>query len=66
MYLGIILACMSIEDASSCVPLPNVTRFYETQDECYEEANAHALNITQQANLSTAVFCYQVHFFQDV
>ena len=65
MYLGIILACMSVEDASSCVPFPNLHRFYETAEECYEDANAHALNLTQQANLRTAVFCYEVQFFQD-
>lgn len=66
MFLGIILACMSLEDATSCVPIPNTGRFYETIEECYADADQQALMMTERMNVNTAVFCYETNYFEEV
>ena len=65
MFLGIILACMSLEDATSCIPIPNVVRFYETLEDCYTDAEQQDLMITERMNLNTAVFCYETDYFEE-
>ena len=66
MFLGIILACMSLEDATTCIPIPNVVRFYESQDQCMTEAESFAFEIANELNLHTAAFCYEVQYFEEV
>jgi hypothetical protein len=66
MYLGIILACMSVDNAATCVPVPNTGRLYGSIEECYTDAEQQAMILTQQSNLNTAVFCYETNFFEEV
>lgn len=66
MFLGIILACMSLEDATTCIPIPNVVRFYDSHDECMIAGESFAFELTNELNLNTAVFCYEVQYFKEV
>jgi hypothetical protein len=64
MILSVILACVYLDDADTCYPLPNTTTFFETMEECEEVSFYAADHIAIQFNVYTKPFCFETDYFE--
>lgn len=60
MILGLLLACSSPADASSCQAVPYDKKYFSSMQECQGEMKAVAIYAANTFNLVTRPYCFKI------